>query len=62
MPADVEGQSCFTTGDNDPLNAYSDYDGDGIPNSVDPQACTPATSYTATRGLQSRSAAGHIDG
>jgi len=30
------------------LNAYSDYDGDGIPNSVDPQACTPATSYTAT--------------
>jgi hypothetical protein len=47
MPADVEGQSCFTTGDNDPLNAYSDYDGDGIPNSVDPQPCTPATSYTA---------------
>ena len=48
MPVDVESQSCFTTGDNDPLNAFSDYDGDGIPNSVDPQACTPATSYTAT--------------
>ena len=48
MSADVEGQSCFTSGDNDPLNAYSDYDGDGIPNASDGQPCSPSTSYSAT--------------
>jgi hypothetical protein len=35
IPANVESQSCFTSGDNDPTNARLDYDGDGIPNDDD---------------------------
>ncbi len=35
IPANVESQSCFTTGDNDPKNARLDYDGDGIANDDD---------------------------
>jgi hypothetical protein len=35
IPANVESQSCFTSGDNDPTNARLDYDGDGIANDDD---------------------------
>jgi hypothetical protein len=35
IPANVESQSCFTSGDNDPMNARLDYDGDGIANDDD---------------------------
>jgi CSLREA domain-containing protein len=45
IPADAE--TCIAGGDSDPLNAFGDADGDGIPNQSDPQPCTPATSYTA---------------
>jgi hypothetical protein len=46
IPKNVE-DSCLGGGDDDPLNADDDKDGDGIANVNDPQPCVPATSYTA---------------
>ena len=47
IPATVESQACFRSGDDDPLNAFVDYDGDGLVNANDPQPCTPAATSTA---------------
>jgi hypothetical protein len=49
IPADAE--ACIAGGDSDPLNAFGDADGDGIPNQSDPQPCVPATSYTASESF-----------
>jgi hypothetical protein len=46
IPADVE--ACIGGSDSDPLNAFGDFDGDGIPNQSDPQPCLAAASYTAS--------------
>lgn len=46
IPKTVE-DSCLGGGDDDPLNADDDQDGDGIANANDPQPCVAATSYTA---------------
>jgi hypothetical protein len=40
-------RGCFPTGsDNNPRDAFDDFDGDGIPNIDDPQPTTPETDYT----------------
>lgn len=45
IPAVVESQECFSSGDSDPLNAFVDDDGDGLVDADDPEPCEPASSY-----------------
>jgi parallel beta-helix repeat protein len=47
IPKNVDDSCIGGDGDNDPMNAFGDKDGDGLPNASDPQPCVPATSYTA---------------
>lgn len=43
IPAATES-GCLGSSDTNPMDAYDDKDGDGIPNADDPQPCTPQTS------------------
>jgi hypothetical protein len=52
IAASVDG-GCLGGSDTDPLNAYSDKDGDGIPNADDPDPCTAQTgAYNAVMTFQ----------
>ena len=48
IPADVE--ACIGGSDSDPLNAFGDFDGDGIPNQSDPQRSYLPNSSHLCRG------------
>jgi CSLREA domain-containing protein len=52
IPASVDG-GCLGGSDTDPLNAYLDKDGDGIPNADDPDPCNAQTgAYNAIMTFQ----------
>jgi CSLREA domain-containing protein len=52
IPASAEG-GCLGGSDTNPLDAYGDKDGDGIPNAEDPDPCVPQTgAYTAVMTFQ----------
>ncbi len=46
IPAATES-GCLGSSDTNPMDAYDDKDGDGIPNADDPQPCTPQTAYNS---------------
>ena len=42
---EVATEGCFRGSDNDPNDAFGDFDGDGVPNQQDENPCSPRTAY-----------------
>jgi hypothetical protein len=42
---EVTAEGCFRGSDNDPNDAFGDFDNDGIPNAQDEDRCSPRTAY-----------------